>query len=74
MRRSPSSFSSRSGFGPAGVVVAEPDRADRVGKTQTETRIAAIAANVVLSELEPMAHLLSWVARLIVQLVNMKIH
>jgi hypothetical protein len=60
MRRSPSFFSSRSGFAAAWEVVAELDCADRVCNTQTTANITAGMANVVLTELEFMGYLLSW--------------
>src|SRR5579859_4753662 len=61
--RSPSSFSRRRGFATVWDVVAELDCAERVRKTQTATSVTAIVTNVVLTEFEFIAHLLSWVAR-----------
>src|ERR1700737_4393278 len=59
VRRSPSFFSSRRGFGAVSDVVAELDCADRVWKAQTATSITAIVANVVLTEFEFMRHISS---------------
>ena len=46
----------RSRFGVAWGVVVELDCADRVRKTQTATSITAVVTNVVLTELEFIAH------------------